>query len=564
MPDTPERTSPPEEAGTTLVSIFQRVFPATVRGGISAVIGVSGGLAVSLGFIIFLFIQELRGSAYTVMAIGGILLLVSLMLSFATVRESITGRRGLYSTNTVVMVTAFVALAVLVFIVAERNAYRWDVTATRQFTLAPQTLEILRNMAEPVRATAFFVEGVTQHEQFRVPVGNLLNEFRHRSSNNFSYRFVDPDIQPSLANHYNVTQFPTVVFEGEESGSQYRVAAPLFQERDFASGLLIVTGEKRKRIYYLDGHQEKDFNDRESSSHQGFGSAADGLFRDNYDVAPFSLYAEEKPHISVAGEDAIAAVIIAGPKQDLIPKEIQAIDDYLRLGGRLLLLLEPDPPQTYIDLLERWAVTMEAGFVIDEINNVAGETQTPLIKRDQYFDTPPIDSITTSLDQSYFPGTASFLLSPPFEALEELPDTLRLYPIARTTLVSCNTTDPEVTQCQLGDFASRIPVIAIQATAPLNKEPDPSAPQETKIVAFGDTDFATNFYFYSLSNSDLLLNSVNWLTEDITLASVRSKPIAFRNLVVTGREMQLVRALVWFVLPATMALLAVVAWWRRR
>ena len=561
MPDTPERTSPPEEAGTTLGSLIQRAFPVTVRGGISAVIAISGGLAVSLGFIIFLFIQELRGSAYTVMAIGGILLLASLMISFATVRESITGRRGLYSTNTVVMVTAFVALAVLVFIVAERNAYRWDVTATRQFTLAPQTLEILRNLAEPALATAFFVDGIAQHERFRVPVGNLLNEFQHRSSNKFSYRFVNPDIQPSLANHYNVTQFPAVVFEGEESGFQYRVAAPLFEERDFASGLLIVTGEKRKRIYYLDGHGERDFQDRASSSHQGFGSAADGLFRDNYDVVPFSLYAEEEPHIPVAGENAVAAVIIAGPKQELIPKEIQAIDDYLRLGGRLLLLLEPDPPQTYLDLLARWAVTMESGFVIDVINNVAGETQTPLIKRDQYSDTPPIDSITASLDQSYFPVTASFL---PIMPIEELPDTLRLYPVAQTTLVSCLTTDPEVTQCPLGDFAPRVPVIAVQAFAPLNEEPDPNAPQETKIVVFGDTDFATNFYFYSLSNSDLLLNSVNWLTEDINLASVRSKPITFRNLVVTGREMQLIRALVWFVLPATMALLAVVAWWRRR
>jgi ABC-type uncharacterized transport system involved in gliding motility auxiliary subunit len=34
--------------------------------------------------------------------------------------------------------------------------------------------------------------------------------------------------------------------------------------------------------------------------------------------------------------------------------------------------------------------------------------------------------------------------------------------------------------------------------------------------------------------------------------------------VVTGREMQMIRALGWFVLPTVMALLATVAWWRRR
>ena len=98
----------------------------------------------------------------------------------------------------------------------------------------------------------------------------------------------------------------------------------------------------------------------------------------------------------------------------------------------------------------------------------------------------------------------------------------------------------------------------------MSLNPDPNAARQTKAVIFGDKDFATNFHINSVGNRDLLLNSVNWLTEDYTLASVRSKPIASRRLIVTGREMQLVRGLSWIILPSLMALLAGVAWWRRR
>ena len=551
MSDTPQRQS--------RTPLPLRAF--LTRGVLSAVLAIAGAVGVLVGVLLFLFPTELHGPAYTLLAVGGVMLMASLIMSFALVLEAITGRRGRYGANTAVMIIAFVALAVLVQIIAVRNSYRWDITATRQFSLAPQTQGILKNLKNPIRATAFFVPGVAAQEQYRVSVEDLLSELKHRSGGKFSYRLVDPDLESSLAKQYNVTQYPAVVFEDQATGIQQSLPAPLFQERDFASALLIVTGAKRKLIYYLEGHQEKNLDDRASDSHEGFGFAAGSFSRDNYDVVPYSLYAEENPFIPTTGDDAVATVIIAGPTQDLIEKEITALQDYLKRGGRLLLLLDPNPPKSYTDFLARWAVTVNQGFVIDEASNVAGQTQTPLIRRGQYFEQPPMDAITKPLDQTYFPGTASFRQALP---QEEMPDTINVFPIASTTLFSCLAPDAEATDCRGRPLGVQFTSVAVAATAPLNEPPDPKATQLTKIVAFGDSDFANNFHHFSLSNSDLLLNSVNWLTEDVTLASVRSKPIAFRRLVVTGREMQFIRGLSWFVLPAFMALLAAVAWWRRR
>jgi ABC-type uncharacterized transport system involved in gliding motility auxiliary subunit len=305
----------------------------------------------------------------------------------------------------------------------------------------------------------------------------------------------------------------------------------------------------------LEGHGERVLQDFEPASHQGFGFAKAELQADNYHVIALSL--AQIPEIP---SDA-SAIIIAGPDKDLTEQEIQIVYDYLRKGGRLLLLLEPDPLPAFKNLLARWAITVNDGTVVDLASSLSGQPQTPLIKREQYFTEGPVSAITAALDQSYLPGTASFGPSlPP----EEMPDSIIHYPIARTTLLSCLTPDPAESDCSVEGFGIRVPAMALQAVAPINEDPMPNAPQETKIVIFGDTDFATNFHLYSLSNRDMLLNTVNWLTEDISLASVRPKIIAFRFMVVTARQMQLIRGLSWIVLPAGMVLLAGVAWWRRR
>ncbi len=563
---TSPRNRPAEEepTGTTLLSAIRRV--ASIGGGLGVVLTAIGAAAVLFGVVLTMFIPELRGAGYLVIIIGGVLFLGTLLISFQAVWESLTGRRGRYGTNTFVMIVTFIALATLVFIVVERNAVRWDTTATQEFSLAPQTLEILGGLAEPVQATAFFVPGNPSQEPYRIPTENQLSEFRHRSDGRFDYRFIDPDRNLTLASQYGVTQYPTIVFEGMDSGRIYRLTAPLFEERDFTSALLISTGVERKRVYYITGHGERTFQDVASDSHEGFGFAVTGLATDNYEVLSLSLSQSPEVLQDIEDENFPTALIIAGPRQELSEEHSQLIHQYLRDGGRLLLLLEPDAPESFIQLLGRWGVAVDGGSIVDLASHVSPEPLTPLITRAQYdpfqLAQPAVIVITGPLDETYFPGATALT---PFYPPEEMPPTIRPFALAGTTVLSCLTADPDVTTCPEGGFGNiLVPAMAIQAVAPLNEDPNPDAPRETRIVVFGDTDFATNFHLNSVSNRDLLLNSVNWLTEDISLASVRPKARAFRRLVVTTREIQLIRGMGWLVLPIMMTVLAGVAWWRRR
>ena len=86
----------------------------------------------------------------------------------------------------------------------------------------------------------------------------------------------------------------------------------------------------------------------------------------------------------------------------------------------------------------------------------------------------------------------------------------------------------------------------------------------TTLVVFGDSDFAANSFAAYSTNLDFFLNSVNFATEDFGLISIRPKPFAFRELVVTSQEFDFIRFSSWFLLPSVIGLASVVVWWRRR
>ena len=57
---------------------------------------------------------------------------------------------------------------------------------------------------------------------------------------------------------------------------------------------------------------------------------------------------------------------------------------------------------------------------------------------------------------------------------------------------------------------------------------------------------------------------MNYVAEDYDLISIRPKPFAFRELVVTSQEFDFIRFSSWFLLPAAIGLASIAVWWRRR
>jgi len=105
--------------------------------------------------LIYFLLPELRSSIGTLLAVGGLFLLLFVIGAFNQLKVALLGRRGRYGTNTTVMITAFALIAILANFVGARNHRRFDITAAGQFTLSRQTLKILDELKQPVKATGF-------------------------------------------------------------------------------------------------------------------------------------------------------------------------------------------------------------------------------------------------------------------------------------------------------------------------------------------------------------------------------------------------------------------------
>jgi ABC-type uncharacterized transport system involved in gliding motility auxiliary subunit len=101
---------------------------------------------------------------------------------------------------------------------------------------------------------------------------------------------------------------------------------------------------------------------------------------------------------------------------------------------------------------------------------------------------------------------------------------------------------------------------------PMPGQPPPETPAEEKrmLVAVGDSDFVANKYM-GQANPDLFMNSVNWLTEEEELISIRPKDQEQAQVQrLTGRQLRLVRYTSIFAVPLLLLIAGIGVWWKRR
>jgi ABC-type uncharacterized transport system involved in gliding motility auxiliary subunit len=407
---------------------------------------------------------------------------------------------------------------------------RFDVTAGGQFTLTPQTQRILKELQQPVTALGFFPATATYQAAKRA-AENLLAEYRYHSSN-LDYQFVDPETQPAIARQYRVKDYGTIMFVGGGRQKAVRLldervfAAP---EQFFTGALLEVTGVQQKTVYFLTGHGERSVN---STGKSGYSLARMGLIRDLYRAEILDLARTPE----VPGDCAV--LILAGPDKGFREAEIRAVEKYLERSGKLLVLVDPNPPPEVTGLLANWGVAVGQGRIVDEGAFVEPDKTTPAVLRGTY---PPVVVAQ---------GTIAVL------------------PLAVTTASSWLEIDATAGQFDEGvDTKGPLALgCLVMAGGPLRRTQPPASPTDklTRLAVIGDSDFATNEHFTSGGNSDLFLNAVNWLAEEEQLISIRPKPFTFRRLLASKEALRFMRFSSVGLLPLAVLLAGGFVWWRRR
>jgi hypothetical protein len=108
-----------------------------------------------------------------------------------------------YGANVVLTVLVAIVLAVVVIAIAQRRDKRFDTTSNSQYSLKPQTLNIIRDLKQPIRLVSLYAKTDAKQQQgvtdYAGAVADLLDEY-HQNSNNIQTEVIDPVDEPGKVN----------------------------------------------------------------------------------------------------------------------------------------------------------------------------------------------------------------------------------------------------------------------------------------------------------------------------------------------------------------------------
>ncbi len=453
------------------------------------------------------------------------------------VRLFLTGRQAHYGSNAVLSIIAFALILLLANWFTYQNPQSWDLTETRENTLAPETIELLGSLTQKVNALAFFSTGSLSTEDRA-----LLDRFSQNSNGMFTYQVIDPQLDPLTAEQYGATD-GSVVFQMGNSTEQ----AAFSTEDEFDAALIRLLYPAERVIYFLSGHGESSLDGYDEFSLSRVKSALEGK---NYTVKPLNLIAS--PSIPA---DALA-IVIAGPLQPVSQDEVDLLKAYLDAGGSLIVEMEPLPltefgnsPDPLSQYLETdWGVTFQNDVVVDTATN------QPLVAvASEYAAHPITDKLRGVV--AVFPTARSVKLTQVSENIEQIE-------LIRTSENSWGEYDLAKLDGEgLTEFNEGSDLIGPMALAAVAENYENNA----RLVVFGDSEFAQDGMYDTYGNGSLLINTIDWAAqqEDLIALTPKNRVERVYNLPSQGQTLAIVLGSVCLV-PLLVIAAGAATWVRRK
>jgi ABC-type uncharacterized transport system involved in gliding motility auxiliary subunit len=515
--------------------------------------------------------------------VGGVALIVfHLTLRWESLTGGVGRRQWAHGTNAIVLTVAVLTLLGAVNYIAVKNTKRVDLTKNRRFSLSDQTRKVLADLQEEAKITYFL------REEVPTAVKDRLTEYQ-AASDKLKVEYVDPWKRPGVAREYEISSVPSLVVE--HGGKRERITND--SEQDITNALIKVTRKTTKTVCFVEGEGERDVDDGDP---KGFSQAKAALEKSQYQTRKLFLLREK----AVPADCSVVAV--PGPTADLLAPGVEAIRDYVSKGGKLLLMLDPQlegsHPQPNLEgLLEGWNIEPGNDVVVDVsgVGELYGTGPiTPLVMDYTYHD------ITRDLKvMSAFHEARSMTAGTATQAGVTVQDLVKTSPaswaesdlslkepvkmdegkdrVGPISLAVAATIKPPETEAD-EPAASEEPASADGDEAAAGEE-TPSAeaenggetkeaekpkPPEGRVVAVGDSDFASNTLLGFPGNRDLFLNMVAWLAQDTDLISIRPKTAEDQRLVLTGGQRLNLAWTSLVLIPFFFVGLGIYTWWRRR
>ena len=377
---------------------------------------------------------------------------------------------------TVILLVLIAALGWL----STRHVLQTDITGNAANTLSSASQKLLESLPGNIQITAFIKNG----QPIRNQISQLVARYRRHKSD-LTLTFIDPEAQPEKTRELNISTSGIIFvnYQGKEEKIRF------LDESSLTNALLQLANANERWVTFLAGHGER---------------SPEGVA--NFDLREFSKeLARRKINtqtINLATMPAIpdnsVLLVIAAPTVPLLAGEQTIIQQYLKKGGNLLLLTEPDNPQT--GLLEAVGLKQLPGTIVESNSKLFGIDDASFIVVSEY----PQQAITQGFQTiTLYPAAAALV---PGEESD----------FQANVLFMSSSQSWTETGTLNGQF--RFNADSSEKQGPLNfayaltRELDINKQQ--RIIAIGDGDFLSNAYIGNVGNREMGLRIVNWLIHD--------------------------------------------------
>jgi ABC-2 type transport system permease protein len=495
---------------------------------ISLSLGLSGG--------------EQGGQPLYLLVAGAALLLASIAVDPRWPRDLWGTRQARFGSLSVLVTAVVLGILLAVNVVASRSPASADLTRAELYTLSPQSVQAVHELRSDLTITGFYrADQASDEQQMR----DLLARYQNASPR-VKVRFLDADANAALAKQYGVDIAGTVVLQYQSRKPAVLTLASQ-GEADVTGAIARLVANRTPVLCWAQGDGERSLSDGDQTN--GYSAASSALSSSNYRVQNYLLSQEAR----VPSSCDVVAVI--GPTHPISDTGRWALQAYVNGGGRLLLAFDPwvssdgAARRSVNAVLQPYGAGFDGGLVVegDASRSATNDPSTPV----------GVDFGASPIGQGlgghyvFFPHpTAIAGGGGPVDQTKVVSTTGSAYQIAQPR---------QQLQRQGGDVGGSFPLLETLESSQGNSP--------SRVVLVGTSGFADNQVLPpngAGANQDLLLSSLDWLTNQEGLIGISPKPNQAQPLQVTGADVRTNYLITLAGLPGVILLIGAAVFLRRR
>ena len=473
----------------------------------------------------------------------------------------LTGRSARFGANVLAYGAVFVGILVALNWLVHRNDRRFDFTEEGVYSLAPQSVAIVKDMAKPLKIVALLA---TDDPSREAKLRDLLELYKSANTTRVTTELFDPQSNPHLVQRYDMKPGNLIYLEYGEGGAGGVSRINDATEEGITNAILKLTRGESKKIYVIQGHGEPDIAGGDPGGLKGFAAAVED---ENLTLAPIVL--GQHPQVP---EDA-AGVVLVSPKKPLLEEERKTLIAYVEQGGRLMMFHDPRTTTDVTTIAAHFKIEVGNDVIIDQVQRLFA---APTLGVQPVVTTYTPHALTRSLTER---DVTVYNLASSVKGVGQSDETTTWTDLASTGITAWaeknleqlfDVPEPSAVR-EPEDLVGPVPLAAAyERKLSPPKDPagavestDPAFEKNSRVVVFGDSDWIVNANIGIYANRDLVLNALNWIIGEEGGVTIRPRQMRFSNAQITSDTF------VWllvssFLVPELILILGLVIWWRRR